>query len=628
MRGKGRFTQKIVGSRTLRTAFSVLFILNTVVLICASQGLWFLGKNAFYYSDGEVLRSEVTDQLMERRSHDALLYEQCRLRYIKTRDPATAKQLSEYEESFREDNSNFFFFFRKNGVIVSNNYTRESGYSYYPKPAEFFASGENADLLEDWKSMTFEGHLKKTLTAHDAFWKADRFFYYANVLKYAVLALAAASALFECVFAYVLFVAAERRAVVRERDLDQIPLYLLLPFGAMLGVFCVLLLRRQNVLLFNLVEVFSGADLQQALIICLLVLFMLAAALQSLVKTISVRLHRPMWWRRSILYRTFAARSFSQRARTVLSILFVLQFAAYLVVFLVNKDDFPFWVFPVADGVFVLTMMVLLYVVWKDMSVFIPHTHRIAAERRGYVPTDGLSESGRRHAENINFLSRSASAETEKRFVNESFSTQLIHSVSHGLRRPLRDVAENVRMLEQDDLTETQARQCTGRILSLSQELKKTIEDMILISKATTGNLPFEPVPTDAGMMLSQAVGEFDALFAEKGVDAVTEQPDEPVLIRADGQYMWYIFEGILSVMLENAVAGTRLFLRARRAGEKAVIVFRCTVRPQAAQQLHGPAGMGMSSAKVFTMLQDGVMADRLSHDTLTAVLQFPAVMP
>ena len=625
MRGSVSITKKIAGSRTLRTVFGLLFILNTVFLVCAAQSFSFLRGNGFYATGGKALQDEVTDSLMVESSNKALLYFHYHLLDISA-EQSQSDVLAGYEADFQEENSNFFFFFRENGRVIFSNFQAESGRSYYPKAADFFESGENATLIRRTDTLTFEGHLKKSLTADDVYLHVSRFFHYANTLKYAVLALMILLAALECAFAFVLFSAAGNSAAVRERDLDQIPLYILIPFWATFSAVCIVFLRRQTVVLSDLALVFSDAEKTlPALYTFLLLLFLLALLLQIMVTTVSVRVHRPMWWRHSILYRTFAARSFGQRARTVLTVSAALQFVLYLALFLLFKRIRP-WVYLAADGAFTLTMALLLYVVWKDMSVYIPQTRRIVAEKHGFVQTDGLSDSGRKHAENVNFLSRSASAETEKRFINESFSTELIHSVSHGLREPLNDVAENVRMLEGGELSDAEAHESIEHILSLSQELKKTIEDMILVSKAATGNLPLEPVPTDAGMMLSQAVGEFYALFSEKGVEPVTEQPDEPVLICTDGQYMWNVFEGILSVMLENAVAGTRLFLRAGRAGDKAVITFRCTVRAEAPQQIRELSGMGLSSAKVFTMLQGGVMVEHLSHDTLTAVLQFPAI--
>lgn len=633
MRGKGSFTKRIVGSRTLRTALSVFFILNTILLSCFVMSFSYLRSNSFYTKNGTDLQDTVADQLLAESGQDALLYLQYYLR-----DDSLGKfqdVLDAYEEKFSESQCNysFSFTFKNNDQIILRNYV-------IPKGEIDRGKQQTMDDLKLYgaksiqyhqQDIGFEGRLKDMQSAHelahDKFWRASRFFLLANEFKYAVFALMILFAVLEIVLACVVYSVTGKTASMRQRDLDQIPMYFLMPFCTMLCALCFYFLYQQTVVLSDLVKVFSGADIVSAVYTFFLLLFVFAMLLQMLVSTIGVRMHRPMWWRRSILYRTFAARSFGQRVRTVLSIVAILQFTLYLVIFQAY-GNIPWWIYLLADAVFVVTMIVLLYIVYKDMSVYIPQTHRIVTEQIGSVSTENLSDSGRKHAENINYLSRNANTETEKRFINESFSTELIHSVSDGLRDPLKEVSENIRLLESGTLTEEQSRQSIAHIVSLSQDLKKTIEDMILISKASTGNLPTDPVPTDAGMMLSQAIGEFYPRFEEAGVEPVTEQPDEPVMICADGQYMWYVFEGVLSVMLENAVPGTRLFMRAGREGENAVIVFRCTVRADAPQQLHELSGMGLSSAKVFTILQGGSMVDHLSHDTLLAVLQFPAIPP
>ena len=625
MHTRSHVWRKYLAGHTLRMTVGIFFVINTVLLLCIAQCFTFLRTQDFYSTGAETLREQVTDELMASSSHEALLYFQYHLLDISSDEKGRSDVLSGYEQSFSEENSNFFFYFWQNGRVVWNNYRAESGRSYYPKSDAFFESGENAYLIGA-TNLTFEGHLKKTLTANDVFWRSDRFFHYADTFKYAVLAMLIVFAALEGLLGTLLCVAAGRREgtdAVRTRDIDHIPLYILVPFFGILVGFGIFFLRRQTQILTDLPRLLTGQDLQPTLYIYFLLLTALSLLAYTFLMTVSVRLKMPAWWRRSFLYRAFSARSLGQRVRTILTVLAVAQFAAYLVVYLVFHD-IPMWVYLLADGAFTVTMALLLYIVSKDMSVYIPAARRIAREGSGIVPTDALSDSGRRHAENINFLARAASAQTEKRYINESFSTRLIHNVSYGLRTPLHTVADDVRELEAGGLSAQEERARVQEICMLSQELKKTIEDLIHIAKATTGNLPFEPAPTDAGTMLAQAVGEFYEQLDGHRVEPVIEQPPEAVTLLADGQYMWTVFEGILSVMIEHAVPGTRLFLSAAEAGDRVLLRFECTVRPDTQKHLSGLGGMGLSSAKAFTLLQGGVMHDRLVHDTLRVTLLFP----
>ena len=624
MRTRSHTWNRFLAAHTVRYAVGILFVINTVLLIGTAQCFSYLRTNEFYSTGGEALREEVTDNLMKSVGSDALRYFRYLLLDGVVEEDQRNNVLTDYENSFSEQNSNFFFYFRQDGSVVWNNYRAESGHSYYPKPEDFFG-GDYADLIDKY-DLTFEGHLKKTLTADDVFLKSEQFFRYVDAFKYAVFVLMIVFAAIEVLLGALVGAAAGRREGTQDvhmRDVDHVPLYILVPFFGILAALCIVFLRRQTETLTDLPRMFTGDELRPALYSYVLLLLALAFLAYVLLQTVGVRLKQPDWWKRSVLYRVFSTRSFSQRVRTVLTVLALEQFGIYLGVYLFFPKGTQ-WVYLLADITFTSSMSLLLYVVYKDMSIYIPATRRIVQEGSGVVPSETLTDSGRRHAENINFLARSANAETEKRFINESFSTRLIHDVSFGLRTPLQTVADDVHALEQGDLPESEERARVQEICTLSQELKKTIEDLIRVSKATTGNLPFEPTPTDAGTMLAQAAGEFCEQFDAHRIEPVIEQPSSPVTLLADGQYMWTVFEGILSAMLEHAVPGTRLFLSASEAGDRTVFRFECTVQPDTQTRLAGIGGMGLSSAKAFTILQGGVMHDRLVHDSLRVTLLFP----
>ena len=58
----------------LRTAVSVLFILNTILMAFFAMSFSYLERNRFYTSNGKRLRDEVTAKLMDNSRRDALEY--------------------------------------------------------------------------------------------------------------------------------------------------------------------------------------------------------------------------------------------------------------------------------------------------------------------------------------------------------------------------------------------------------------------------------------------------------------------------------------------------------------------------------------------------------------------------
>lgn len=631
MRSTSAILRRAAASSSVRAALSLFFVLNTVFLLCFAQSFAYLSRNGFYADGGEALRESILDDRMKESSHNALLYFHYHLLNISS-DESESAYLTEFAEAFSEGNSNFYFVFRENGRDIFSNYTNEQpGRSYCPDSEAFFKSDENVTLICGTSQLTFEGYLKKTLTAKDAYMKISRFFRYADALKYAVIGLLVVSVLLEIWLCVLLFRSAGVRADSSELfrgELDRIPLYLLLLFYLPVFAVGIHLLQTETEKLYNWVQYLSGTDISPALYPSLYSFFLLAvvlaALLKTLVTTLSVRFKMPLWWQQSVLFRAANARGIGQRLRIVLSVLTAAEFAALIWVGLFLEVNA--YVYLLVELVFTTILILFINMIERNVSVWLDGTRRIAAEKRGYMPTDALSGQFRSHAENINFLSRSASAETEKRFINESFSTQLINNVSGSLRGPLSAVAENVAMLEQGALSPAAERRCIEQINSLSQTLKKTIEDLIRISKATTGNLEAQPVQTDVGMMLAQTAGEYAELFTGKGIELVTARPQEPITIQADGQFMWYIFDGILTVLRHVAVPGTRIFLQAGQAKERAVILFRGTVRSTAleAGELIAGNSLGLPTAKVFTELQGGTMRIKCRQDALTVVLQFP----
>lgn len=90
-------------------------------------------------------------------------------------------------------------------------------------------------------------------------------------------------------------------------------------------------------------------------------------------------------------------------------------------------------------------------------------------------------------------------------------------------------------------------------LLRQSERLKKLLENLIEASKATTGNLEVSLENCEVGVLLTQAVGEYQQRMEERGLILKTRQPEEPVFIWADGRQIWRIFENLLNNICKYA---------------------------------------------------------------------------
>lgn len=58
-----------------------------------------------------------------------------------------------------------------------------------------------------------------------------------------------------------------------------------------------------------------------------------------------------------------------------------------------------------------------------------------------------------------------------------------------------------------------------------------------------------------------QAVGEMSDAFEERNLDAVLNEPTEPIVIYADSQKTWRIIDNLLSNVKKYALPGTRVYI-------------------------------------------------------------------
>lgn len=455
---------------------------------------------------------------------------------------------------------------------------------------------------------------------------------------------------------WICVLAARRKAPdeVSPRAVDAMPMYLLGSFSALIFILSLMYVYSRFERVGSLATLlrdplWGSPDLTQslspeqwlALLAFLFVLIASAVVLYLLLTSVVIRLKSPDWWQRTLLYKLFVLGSMEQRARALLWFATLMEFALLTLVFFLLRgfgdpkngaqslSGMLSLGYILLDLAFVLIEVLYIYIIGRSVFALIRGTHRIVREKKGALNLDGLQDQSRIHAGNINILSRNANAQMEQRYINESFSIRLINNVSQGLRGPLRAVAENVRLLEAGGLSPQAEQESICRIGALSEDLKKTIEDLIRVSRASTGVIESDPVPTDVVEMMNQALGEYYERFEAKQMEPVLETPPLPLMIRADSEFMWNVFDGVLSVIEEDGVPGTRVCLSAKGSRAHVLVLFRATVRPPEEEKvdLSAENGLGLPFAKVYAELQGGDLYYKYGKDTLTVVLRFPAML-
>jgi signal transduction histidine kinase len=255
------------------------------------------------------------------------------------------------------------------------------------------------------------------------------------------------------------------------------------------------------------------------------------------------------------------------------------------------------------------------------------------------VDEDHLPGDFKRHARDLNSISDGMSRAVEERMKSEHFRTELISNVSHDIKTPLTTIISYINLLQQEQFESEAAAKYLATLDRQSTRLKKLMEDLLEISKASTGNIAIVSAPCELEVLLEQALGEYEErMQAASLVPVLHITPPSPVIL-ADGQLLWRVFDNLLSNAVKYAMPGTRVYLDLSTENGYATLLFRNIskeelnipatdllerfVRGDRSRHTEG-SGLGLSIAQSLTELMGGELALEIDGDLFKVTLKFP----
>ena len=256
------------------------------------------------------------------------------------------------------------------------------------------------------------------------------------------------------------------------------------------------------------------------------------------------------------------------------------------------------------------------------------------------IDTSKLFWEFKKHGEQINKAGEGIAAAVEKQMKSERFRTELITNVSHDIKPPLTSIISYVDLIQKEDIQNENLLAYIEVLERQSNRLKKLIEDLMEASKASTGNLPVQIEDCDVSVLLTQLVGEYQEKLINRNLNLVVQSPMEPVMIKADGRYLWRVFDNLMNNICKYALEGTRVYLTMEK-DTFARITFRNISRQQlnisseelmerfvrgdSSRNTEG-SGLGLSIAQSLTDLMNGKMELLVDGDLFKVILTFPII--
>ena len=253
------------------------------------------------------------------------------------------------------------------------------------------------------------------------------------------------------------------------------------------------------------------------------------------------------------------------------------------------------------------------------------------------IATDGIWFQGcfGEFAQDLNTLGDTCMEAARRQMKSERMKSELITNVSHDIKTPLTSIINYVDLLRSAE-TEQQRQEYLEVLDRQSQRLKKLIEDLMEMSKVSSGNIAAEVVPTDVTEAVGQALGEFSDRLSGKNLHVVQKIPQDPLMAAADGKLLWRVLSNILSNVVKYAMPGTRVYVDVEKRDSHVQISVKNIsaeilnisaeelmdrfVRGDASRNTEGN-GLGLNIAKGLMEAQHGTLELGVDGDLFKVVL-------
>ena len=221
--------------------------------------------------------------------------------------------------------------------------------------------------------------------------------------------------------------------------------------------------------------------------------------------------------------------------------------------------------------------------------------------------------------------------------------SELITNVSHDLKTPLTSIITYTNLLKEEGLTEEQRQEYINTLDQKSQRLKRLIEDLFVISKASSNNIVLNPVNLDLAALIKQVMFELDDRVKDSRIEFRCSFHPDKLPVYLDCEKTYRIFENLVVNILKYGMPHSRAYITAEMIQDEVWVTLKNTseqeltfqsdeiterfVRGDQSRNTEG-SGLGLAIAKSFTTIQGGTFEVVLDGDLFKVILKWKAKEP
>lgn len=243
-------------------------------------------------------------------------------------------------------------------------------------------------------------------------------------------------------------------------------------------------------------------------------------------------------------------------------------------------------------------------------------------------------------AKDLNEIQSGMETALEKQMQSERMKVELITNVSHDVKTPLTSIVSYVDLLRQEENLPDTVKDYVKILEMKSQRLQSMVQDVFEVSKAASGELSVNLEDLDICKLLRQTIADMQEEISQSSVTLREHIPEKPVIIHADGQRIYRVFQNLLQNALRYSLDSSRVYIKIEDKNDLVSIRIQNTSKNEipAAKNLadrfvrgdesrtDDGSGLGLSIASSFTEACGGNLQIETVADLFTVSVTFPVV--
>lgn len=322
--------------------------------------------------------------------------------------------------------------------------------------------------------------------------------------------------------------------------------------------------------------------------------------------------------------------------------LLILAVVSFLELFVISSffygDDFFYFYWIVEK---IIIVLIVLYFVGIFKRICKGTEVLATGDFEHRIDTSLMFGDFKRHAQALNNIAEISNVAVEKRLQSERMKTELITNVSHDIKTPLTSIINYSSLIAKEDCDDGKYKEYAEVLLKKSKDLKRLLEDLIEVSKTTSGNIELNMTSCDGNVLVEQIFGEYKEKTDKEGLELVISKFSESEKIKVDSKKIWRVFENVMNNACKYSLCGTRIYVDCKTVGNKAFFIFKNTsktplnISPEEimerfvrgdSSRLSEGSGLGLSIAKNLTELQGGTFDLHIDGDLFKVIIAFPVI--